>query len=110
MKFWIDAQLPPHLATWLFAELGIEATALRDMGLRDALDADIFENARRDGIVLVSKDSDFVELVSRYGPPPQLLWVTCGNVTNRRLQAIFRKAGRPALDLLEQGQAIVEVC
>jgi predicted nuclease of predicted toxin-antitoxin system len=53
---------------------------------------------------------DFVDMVSRYGTPPQLLWITCGNVTNRRLQEVFRNAGRVAIKLLEDGQAIVEIC
>jgi predicted nuclease of predicted toxin-antitoxin system len=49
-------------------------------------------------------------MVSRFGPPPQLLWVTCGNVTNRRLQTVFGSAGRAAINLLAEGQAIVEIC
>jgi predicted nuclease of predicted toxin-antitoxin system len=39
--------------------------------------------------VLINKDSDFVEMVLRLGTPPQLLWVTCGNVTNRHLQGLL---------------------
>ena len=84
MKFWVDAQLPPLLAAWLSAQFNVEALSLRTLGLRDATDAAIFLAAQQQGIVIISKDSDFVELVSRYGPPPQLIWVTCGNVTNRQ--------------------------
>jgi predicted nuclease of predicted toxin-antitoxin system len=110
VKFWVDAQLPPQLATWLAAEFRVEASSLRDLGLRDAADLEIFQQARQPGIVLISKDGDFVDLVSRFGPPPQLLWVTCGNVTNRRLQAVFGSAGHAAINLLAEGQAIVEIC
>ena len=60
--------------------------------------------------MLISKDSDFVELVSRFGTPPQLLWVTCGNVTNQRLQTVFTHAGETAINLLAEGQTIVEIC
>lgn len=110
MKFWLDAQLPPQLAGWLAAEFGVVASPLRDLGLRDADDAQIFQQARQQGVALISKDSDFVDMVSRFGPPPQLLWVTCGNVTNRRLQEVFGKAGKEAIGLLKDGQAIVEIC
>jgi predicted nuclease of predicted toxin-antitoxin system len=111
MKFWVDAQLPPQLAAWLAAEFQVEASSLRDLGLRDAADLEIFQQAAmQPGIVLISKDSDFVDMVSRFGPPPQLLWVTCGNVTNRRLQTVFGSAGRAAINLLAEGQAIVEIC
>ena len=110
MKFWVDAQLPPQLAAWLTDAFQVQASPLRELGLRDAADLEIFHQARKSGVVLISKDSDFVDLVSRFGPPPQLLWVTCGNVTNRRLQAVFTSAGRAAFELLAEGQAIVEIC
>lgn len=109
MKFWLDAQLPPMLAQWLSTTYGIEAVSLRDLGMRDASDLEIFQAAQRVQAVLISKDSDFVELVSRHGPPPQLPWVTCGNVTNRQLQWLFSKTFSEALALLASGQAIVEL-
>lgn len=109
MKFWIDAQLPPLLAEWLSAQFNVEAFSLRTLGLRDATDAAIFQAAQQQGIVIISKDSDFVEMVSRYGPPPQLIWVTCGNVTNRQLQIVFNKTFAESLELLEAGQVMVEI-
>lgn len=109
MKFWIDARLPPLLAEWLFAQFNVEAFSLRALGLHDAADAVIFQAAQQQGVVLISKDSDFVELLSRYGPPPQLIWVTCGNVTNRQLQTVFDKTFAESLELLSAGQAMVEI-
>lgn len=89
MNFWIDAQLPPNLANWLVESFNVNATAIRDLGLRDAEDIEIFNAARSPGTVIVSKDSDFVELVIRLGTPTQILWLTCGNVTNRKLRRIL---------------------
>ena len=109
MKFWVDAQLPPGLAVWLSRQYGVEAISLRDIGLRDAADGEIFLAAQQADIVVISKDSDFVDLVSRHGSPPQLLWVTCGNVTNRRLQEVFDKTFSDALISLASGQAIIEI-
>jgi predicted nuclease of predicted toxin-antitoxin system len=43
MKIWIDAQLPPTLAIWLRETFQVEAFSLRDLGLRDARDVEIFE-------------------------------------------------------------------
>jgi predicted nuclease of predicted toxin-antitoxin system len=109
VKFWIDAQLPPLLAEWLAAQFNVEALALRTLGLRDAADAEIFQAAQQQDLVIISKDSDFIELVSRYGPPPQLIWVTCGNVTNQQLQIVFNKTFAESLELLAAGQVIVEI-
>lgn len=109
MKFWIDAQLPPQLAQWLRITFSVEATSLRELGLRDAQDIEIFERAKIEGIVIVTKDSNFIELAMRFGTPPQILWVTCGNVTNRYLKSLFSETFLQALRLLEEGEMIVEI-
>lgn len=84
MTFWLDAQLPPSLAAWVSATFSVDACALRDLGLRDAEDRDIFQAARAQGdTVIVSEDSDFMDLVLRLGTPPQVLWVTCGNLVEQ---------------------------
>ncbi len=109
MKFWIDAQLPPQLAQWLTTEFEVEATSIRDLGLRDAQDLEIFKTAQIPDTVIITKDSDFIELVMRFGIPPQILWVTCGNVTNRNLRKLFTDTFPQALQLLKQGEYIVEI-
>lgn len=109
MTYWVDAQLPPQLADWISWTFKVEAYALRDLGLRDAEDEVIFQQARQQGVVIISKDSDFVEMVLRLGTPPQLLWVTCGNVTNSRLQSILTQVFPKAQTLLEAGEAVVEI-
>ena len=109
MKFWIDAQLPPQLAQWLMITFSVEATSLRDLGLRDAQDREIFEMAKIEGTVIITKDSDFIELVTRFGTPPQILWITCGNVTNRNLKKLLINTFPQALELLQGGEKIVEI-
>ncbi|MGH8566276.1 MAG: DUF5615 family PIN-like protein [Gammaproteobacteria bacterium] len=109
MRFWIDAQLPPSLARWIAHEIGTEAVALRDVGLRDARDSEIFEAARIANAVILTKDADFVELVYARGPPPQVIWITCGNSTNRHLKGILALTFQNAMRLLEQGESIVEI-
>lgn len=78
IKIWIDAQLPPTLANWIAETFGLEAYALRDLALRDARDIEIFEAARSANAVIMTKDSDFIDLVCRLGSPPKILWLTCG--------------------------------
>jgi predicted nuclease of predicted toxin-antitoxin system len=109
MKIWIDAQLPPTLANWLTITFGLEAIALRDLALRDAQDIEIFEVARGENAVIMTKDSDFIDLVCRLGAPPQILWLTCGNVTNRNLRQLLTATLPDALERLHQGELIVEI-
>lgn len=47
MTIWVDAQLPPAIAVWITStSFGVTAVALRDIGLRDAEDYEIFEAAK----------------------------------------------------------------
>ena len=109
MKLWVDAQLPPALADWIAGRFGVEASNLDAVGLRHADDARIFAALREAGNVIVSKDEDFVDMVARLGPPPQVLWVTCGNVTNRVLRTVLAASLPNGLDLLQRGEPIVEI-
>lgn len=40
---WIDAHLSPAIANWINNTFDVTALALRDIGLRDAEDLEIFE-------------------------------------------------------------------
>ncbi len=109
MKVWLDAQLPPGLCAWLESEYGIEAIAVRSLGLRDAPDAEIFREARAAGAIILSKDADFCELVQRHGAPPQIVWVTCGNTSNIALRRFLTLTFKDALTLLEAGEPLVQL-
>jgi predicted nuclease of predicted toxin-antitoxin system len=77
--------------------------------LRDAEDADIFGEARIAEVVVLTKDGDFVDLVQRFGTPPQILWLTCGNTSNARLREILAGALPEAICLLDSGEPVVEI-
>jgi predicted nuclease of predicted toxin-antitoxin system len=109
MTIWVDAHLSPGIANWISKTLGIEAIALRDLGLRDAEDTEIFDAARAQKAIMMTKDSDFVDLVERLGPPPQIIWLTCGNTSNARLRNILSEILPRALELLESGEVLVEI-
>ena len=109
MIIWLDAQLPPSAAAWITATFGVEARAIRDLGLRDAQDSPIFQASRTAGAVVMTKDRDFVEMVQRIGPPPKVLWVTCGNTSNARLREILKSALPAAIARLEGGETLVEI-
>ncbi len=109
MIIWIDAQLSPALAPWITETFGIPTMALRDIGLRDAFDRAIFDAARRENAVVMTKDSDFLLLLEAFGPPPQVIWITCGNTSNARLKEIFLTTLPQAIPLLEAGERVVEI-
>lgn len=87
----------------------MEASALRDIALRDAQDIEIFLAARSGNVVIMTKDSDFIDLMCRLGSPPQIIWLTCGNVTNRNLRQLLMANLPNTLEKLRQGEMIVEI-
>jgi predicted nuclease of predicted toxin-antitoxin system len=109
MILWIDAQLSPALAPWLASTFDFSALALRDLGLRDVTYREIFLAARREGAIVVTKDSDFVRLLKDLGPPPQVIWITCGNTSNANLKRILANTLPGALEFLRLGESLVEV-
>ena len=109
MTIWIDAQLSPAIATWVNKKFAVRALALRELGLRDATDRDIFLAARRESVIVMTKEGDFIRLLEELGAPPQVVWITCGNTSNARLKEILISALPQALELLESGEPLIEI-
>jgi predicted nuclease of predicted toxin-antitoxin system len=106
---WIDAQLSPALAPWINGRFGVESYSAKYLGHRDATDAEIFQAARRANVVVMTKDSDFLQLLDQHGPPPQVLWVRLGNTSNARMREVLEQTFLSAVDLLGRGESLVEI-
>jgi predicted nuclease of predicted toxin-antitoxin system len=109
VTIWLDAQLSPALATWISETLDVTCKAVRELGLRDAADGQIFEAARAAAAVVMTKHADFVRLLERHGPPPHVLWVTCGNTSNQVLRQLLRRVWPDVRAMLEAGESLVEI-
>ena len=106
---WVDAQLPPALARWL-RDLGeSQAVHVEDLGLLRAEDPEIFEKARQAQAIVITKDSDFVQIQERRGPPPRVVWVTCGNRSNPYLRDLMVRSWPRVIELLAAGEILVEI-
>ncbi len=106
---WINAQLSPAIASWINVNFTVEAAALGDLGLRDAEDVDIFHAAKKADAIVITKDRDFVDLLDRFGAPPKIIWLTCGNTSNEKLKQIFTTHLSAALEILSKGDNFVEI-
>lgn len=105
---WVDAQLPPALARWLTDECGEDAAHVQDLELLRASDTAIFERAGAANAVVVTKDLDFVQLLERRGPPPQVIWLTAGNLSTAHLIALVARHWPRVVQLLEY-EGLVEI-
>jgi predicted nuclease of predicted toxin-antitoxin system len=90
MKLLFDQNLSPRLPR-LLADLYPNSVHVREIGLRDASDAEIWEYAKRNGFVVVSKDSDFQQRSLLYGHPPKFVWLRVGNCPVKTVEGLLRK-------------------
>ena len=109
MIVWVDEQLSHALAPWLAARFSVEAYSVDELGFAQSEDLKIFHAARAAGAVVMTKDSDFADLVYRLGPPPQILLIAVGNSRNARLREILTQTFPAAMDLLRSGEPLVQI-
>ena len=106
MRCLIDAQLPPGLCGWL-REQGVAAEHVTDVLGGQTPDAKIAEHAAAEALVLITKDDDF-----RLRYPPgnyRLVWLRCGNITNRALRDWLGERWPEVRQRLDDGEVLVEV-
>lgn len=78
MKLLFDENLSPKLPQMLTG-LFPGSIHLRHCNLKGAADDEVWEYARDNGFIVVSKDSDFYQRILLYGAPPKLVWLRIGN-------------------------------
>ena len=90
MKLLFDQNLSPRLARRL-ADLYPDSAHVSEFGLDQARDIEVWDHARHEGFLIVSKDSDFNELSLLRGFPPKVVWIRRGNCTTREIEEILRQ-------------------
>jgi len=108
MRFIIDAQLPPALAT-LLKDHGYEADHVASVGLRDADDAAIWDFALRHDAIVVTKDEDFPHRQKQARIGPLIVWLRVGNTSRRALLEWFNPLLPTMISLIGEGERLIEV-
>ena len=78
MKLLLDQNLSFRLLEDLKATYP-DSTQVKFVDLDQADDLTIWNFAKDNGFIIVTKDSDFYELSLLYGDPPKVIWLKCGN-------------------------------
>jgi predicted nuclease of predicted toxin-antitoxin system len=90
VKFLFDQNLSPRLPQVL-ADIYAGSAHVRDIGMRNATDTEIWEHAKNNDFVIVSKDSDFQARSLLYGSPPKFIWLRVGNCPVKLIEELLRK-------------------
>ena len=108
MKFIVDTQLPPRLATFL-ASKGhdcIHTTHFENGHLLQ--DAEIIVIAVDQERTIISKDSDFSDYYYIKGAPPKILLLQFGNISNNDLLKYFEQYLETVVEAFKGGVDYVQ--
>ena len=75
MKLLFDENLSPKLPR-LLETLFPGSAHVRECGLKGFPDEDVWEYARANGFIILSKDSDFQQRSLLYGHPPKIVFAS----------------------------------
>jgi len=100
MIYLIDNQLPVGLSDHL-RKHGLDTLHVSQCGLEQGRDQEIWDYAKVNNCVIVSKDEDFVYLSGNDSSGPPFVWVRLGNCRNAVLFAAF--------DAISDGAKVVEI-
>jgi len=64
---------------------------VQSVGLDRSLDIPLWNFARDNGFVIVTKDVDFSDRSAIAGHPPKIIWIRIGNCTTSDIESAIRK-------------------
>ena len=104
----LDAHLSPSLAVWINESFNIPCFSASYLNLKESSDLNIFFFAKKQNAIVITKDSDFLILNKRFGSPPKVTWLTCGNTSVNKMKEIFEMHLMYAIQTLEN-ESIIEI-
>jgi predicted nuclease of predicted toxin-antitoxin system len=90
VKLLFDENLSYKLAHRL-ADIFPNSLHVRDVGLKATNDPLVWDYARDNDFMLVSKDADMHDRSLVFGNPPKVIWVRLGNCSTRRVEELLRR-------------------
>jgi predicted nuclease of predicted toxin-antitoxin system len=90
MKLLFDQNLSHRLVKAL-ADMYPDCQHVRNVGLKEAPDTEVWNFARDNGYAIVSKDSDFYQRSLLLGFPPKVVWLRLGNCSTHTVEQLLRK-------------------
>jgi predicted nuclease of predicted toxin-antitoxin system len=86
-----------------------DSKQVKELGLENATDSEIFEYAKDNDYVIVTFDSDFCELSVLKGFPPKIIWIRTGNTTTKNLEILLKKKHTVIEQFFHENFACLEI-
>jgi predicted nuclease of predicted toxin-antitoxin system len=89
VKLLFDENLSPVLPH-LLADLFPNSVHVRDVGMKATDDPVVWDYAKDNDFIIVSKDADMHDLSLVFGNPPKVVWLRLGNCSTRQVEKLLR--------------------
>ncbi len=89
MKLLFDENLSPKLPNCL-SDLFPNSLHVRDVGMKATIDPIVWDYAKDNNLMIVSKDSDMHDLSLVFGNPPKVIWLRLGNCSTSQVENLLR--------------------
>jgi predicted nuclease of predicted toxin-antitoxin system len=85
-KFLIDVNLPSRFSVWAGDEFE------HVVHINDELkDSEIWEYAKKNNLTIVTKDTDFSDMIMINNPPPKVIHIKIGNIKMREFHQLISR-------------------
>ncbi len=102
-ELWLDTHISPIIAKWLKDDFGYNCKSAFVLNLYGLNDLEIYKKAKAAGnIIILSKDSDLIQIVEEFGSPPKVISLGVGNTENRVLYGFLKERLEHSIRLLTQ--------
>ena len=90
MKLLFDENLSHKLAQRL-VDLFPDSLHVRDVGMKATDDPVVWDYAKDNDFMIVSKDADMHDLSLVFGNPPKVIWLRLGNCSTQQVEELLRR-------------------
>ena len=90
MKLLFDENLSPKLPNRL-SDLFPNSLHVRDVGMKATIDSTVWDYAKNNDLMIVSKDADMHDLSIIFGNPPKVIWLRLGNCSTLQVENLLRR-------------------
>jgi predicted nuclease of predicted toxin-antitoxin system len=84
------------------ADIFPESSHVQFHDLAEKTGTEIWEFATPNDFCIVTQDADFPKRSRLYGSPPKVVWLRCGNVPTREVEALIRGGAEAIQELLSK--------
>jgi len=108
MKLLFDQNISFRLVKRII-DLFPEAKQIKELGLENTTDFEIFEYAKKHNYAIVTFDADFCNISTLKGFPPKIIWLKTGNTTTQNLELLLREKQELIKIFLSENYACLEI-